>query len=94
LGIVGHTAQLQQVQPDNVPATLNSNRQQRSLIGNVQITTEPLKYDDNFHKTFQEKQNRAMNLSTSTDSLFSAFSSIFIGAGQQQQQQEEQPKEE
>lgn len=50
-----------------------------SLLGRVQSTTERLKYDENFHQTFLEKQTRAMKRSTSADSLFSAFSSIFSG---------------
>ena len=69
---------------------INNRQPHRSLIGNVQITTEPLKYDDNFHKTLQGKYNRAMKRSTSAESLFSAFSSIFIGSSPPKEEEEEE----
>jgi hypothetical protein len=81
LGIVDASQMIISSSSESGNVQNNNNRQpHRSLIGNVQITTEPLKYDDNFHKTLQEKYNRAMKRSTSAESLFSAFSSIFIGS--------------
>lgn len=51
-----------------------------SLLGRVQTSTEPLKYDENFDKVMLEKKQRALErrASRSPSGVFSALGALFI----------------
>ncbi|CAB9500612.1 expressed unknown protein [Seminavis robusta] len=64
--------------------TLPSNREpsRGSLLGQVQPTTEPLKYDPNFDKILAEKKQRARERASGSNGVFSALGALFAATPQ------------